>query len=241
MSVIINFHLPKTGGTTMGLKLREVYGPRHVDLYYPPPMGFLDRRHYPDLRLHWGTFKSISSHNLPYHPPEEFWPGARFAIILREPLERVVSAFHHVNRRAQHMNFMKHVPDEWADLKSFLLSKEGRKFRMTPYLAGFLGEITPKMVDLAATTLNKYDIVGLTERYVDTLAVFSQYVPEISANDVRHNDNSDKSQDQQYRHTLSDELVALIEKELAPDYELYHEGLRIFETRMSQLRAAKQL
>lgn len=97
------------------------------------------------------------------------------------------------------------------------------------------------MVDLAATTLNKYDIVGLTERYVDTLAVFSQYVPEISANDVRHNDNSDKSQDQQYRHTLSDELVALIEKELAPDYELYHEGLRIFETRMSQLRAAKQL
>lgn len=237
MSVVVNFHVPKTGGTTMARKLRAMNGRHHLDLYYPPPMSFLDRRHYPDLRLHWGALvKTISSHNLPYHPPEEFWPGARFIVILRDPLEKMVSAFHHVTRGAPHMTFMKDVPAEWRDLESFITCHEGRLFKMTRYLAACEPQPNPsKYLDIALDNLKKYHGIGLTERYQDTLKLFSRIIPGLTVDDVRHNQNEDKPERENYRSALSDRMIRLVESACEEDYVLYREAQRLFEEQLAAL------
>ena len=91
-SVLIHCHIPKTGGTSLTTMADEILGPRMVkfDFY----LGVIERDAYPLIRSAYFYARYITSQNARFEDIETIWPGARFLAILRDPVERFLSAYH---------------------------------------------------------------------------------------------------------------------------------------------------
>lgn len=232
MSVLINCHIPKTGGTSIASLLRQAYGSRHIDLYYPPPCLPLDVKYYPQLRRYWGIAKSLSSHQLRYFPPENFWPDAKFIVFFRDPLELVISAYQHLIRGAPHFEHASQQPDCLKSIEAFA-SQISQCDTQTRFLAGCPPdmEMSSRHLDLALGQLERYDYIGLTERYEESTSIIAKDYPEFSGINVHENRNPLRGT-RRYRDELTSSQIAFIEQHNKFDIVLYARVLDLFEDRL---------
>lgn len=157
---IIVPHVPKTAGTSLRTYLAKVFGERLVLEYafIPLPDPTPSRR----LLCRLGSSRAALPRNIgalvghfPADKYERALPSARYAVWLRDPVDRVVSHFSYYQRNPQW------APERWrgATFDEFL-SEERERNRQSKQLAG--------------RPLSAFDFVGVTESFAESIAVFAR-------------------------------------------------------------------
>jgi hypothetical protein len=225
--MLFNFHIPKTGGTAMATLLQASHGAQHVQLYYQPPFPFLPYAECKKLRSFYGNAKSLSSHNVRRFDAENFWPGAQFLVVLREPVERLCSAFFHLQRLAPHIKYGRPLP---ASIEDFIRNQTEEHNVMVRFRCGLIpgDEVLPKHLDEALAELEKYDLLGLTEDMPETIRRLKVMVPTVAEHLSRENINPHREADATYRSKLPGAVVRLIEQHNSLDIELYQYAHQLF-------------
>ena len=225
--MLFNFHIPKTGGTAMDTLLQASHGIRHVQLYYQPPFPFLPASEYRKLRSYYGEAESLSSHNVRRLDPEEFWPGAKFMVVLRDPVERFCSAFFHLQRIAPHQKYGRVPP---SSIEDYIFHQHEEQNVMVRFLCGLIpgDTLEPSHLDEAVAELHKYDIFGLTEDMPETIRRVRSLVPTVVETMSRENINPNREADATYRSKLPEAIIRLIEQHNALDIALYDYASKLF-------------
>ena len=202
-------HVPKTGGQTLRMLLRLVYGVNHLDVMhrnaevpeYTPANLRLDNRILPGL-------KSIAGHALkPFVDFQEYDDRLAWYTMLRDPTHRFISHYQHeIEIGGKSMSIR-----EWA--KQY--KRHDWQVRM------FAGE---EDLEAAKQILQeKFVAVGLQEHFNESLKLFFQTL-EIPEFPVEHQPvkNRSGSKLKNELHSQLDELQDLILENNSLDFQLYN-------------------
>src|SRR5262252_2889208 len=189
--VIAFVHIPKTAGTTLNSILAEEYAPgeRHEIMmrgmsWILPRPTLLRRplispskvrrlkaavRTQSGLRLIHGHFDlSIAKH---------FPADAQFVTLLRDPVERAISHYYHYRRRVVdriHPLAMRASLAEWVRDCGIVEMDNGQTRRLAGEMNLPCGRVTLAMLDRAMSRLAKFAVVGLTERFDESLLLLQR-------------------------------------------------------------------
>lgn len=238
-------HIPKTAGTTLNSILAGVYRPgerheimmRGMSWILPKPtivrrplisLSKIRRlksavRTHPGPRLIHGHFDlSIAK----YFPPD-----ARFFTLLRDPVERAISHYYHYRRRVDdriHPLAMRSSLAEWVSDRGIVEMDNGQTRRLAGEMNLPCGRVTAQMLERAMSRLARFAVVGLTERFDQSLLLlqraFGWEVQAVRAQNVGGN--------RPPRTEVSEEALGTIERCNRLDQELYRFAAELFEKAM---------
>ena len=167
-------HIPKTGGVTLRGALRHKYPDRVITLHSPR-----DPARVADLPPADRWAARVLTGHLPYGVDRFMPQECDYITMLREPVARVVSTYHHVLDHPRHWFHDEAVRSGMA-LEDFVGAVEGPADNLqTRLLSGrvegeFVARTTDpvkvtalgaKALDEAKANLNRFAVVGLTERF----------------------------------------------------------------------------
>ncbi|WP_165360940.1 sulfotransferase family 2 domain-containing protein [Candidatus Chloroploca sp. Khr17] len=267
-------HVPKTGGMALGQWLRRVYGTGYFDLNLPQITKLTGHR-IQDFRCYhaWHHGRSMLE-----------WLGRSDLTVitmLRDPVERVISAFKFHQRRAIEvpvnfkpeflamMRTVQHSRIEAClehELITHMLSNgQVRLLGIRKDYAAFLAAVrrnrqedallrpydVPLLMDAddmpllyanAHAWLNKMPIVGLTERYPESVLLVADLLGIPAPTEPpRANVNPQRTDPaMRYRDQLAPEVVARLEELNRYDLELYAHATELFEHQWARYRAKPQ-
>lgn len=190
---LVFVHVPKTGGISLFTSMAAVWGDNIADLYN---LSAGDER---GLRavMEQGPYEVYAGH-FSYGLHEWIAGQSLYATILREPMARLESLYFFLRRRwAEYKNRLSRqdadgapLPDFHKDLAGWLQagSEEAERFFRSPSLELENGMVrrfsghgqnpqhcTEETLRLAQENLEtRFSVVGLTERYADTIQLMSR-------------------------------------------------------------------
>ncbi|MBK8987159.1 MAG: sulfotransferase family 2 domain-containing protein [Chloroflexi bacterium] len=174
---LIFLHVPKTAGSTLHRIIRRHY--RLAELYHTDqqPDGWLAFQQWPeakraDIRLLMGHVEMGAAAFLPR--------SAQYFTMLRDPVARAISYYGHARRIREHYCYeairrRQMSLAEFANSGIDVMMDNGQ----TRMLAGVLytvpyGELTPDHLQRARQNLETFVLVGLTERFDESLLLMRQ-------------------------------------------------------------------
>lgn len=159
MSKLIFIHIPKTGGTTINAAMQGTFWQTEPGFNY---------RH---------ILKDKSSNSGDLFDPEnlEEFKGHSIFMMLRHPIDRLVSEYYFIRERNEFVNDLKTKP---KDLISYAQSPQTQNY-MTGFLKGKKMydpvPVSQKDLDDVIESIEKLDIhTGIFEHFGDSLAYISQ-------------------------------------------------------------------
>ncbi len=170
---VVFLHIPKTAGSTLYRILESHY--RWENIYTLWQTGTLDEfkqlspAEFAKIELLRGHFSYGLAKNLP--------ETAVFFTILREPIDRVISYYHFI-RRTPHHYCHQRVTEQNLSLEQFITSQidtlvDNGQTRLLANLAHGhevpFGQLTAAHLAQAKQNLQKMQVVGLMERFDETL------------------------------------------------------------------------
>jgi hypothetical protein len=250
--LIAFLHVPKTAGTTLSSILSREYAPDECYeimmrgmAWIPPRPTILRRplislskvfrlrtavRTQRRLRLVHGHFDLSIAKHLP--------ADTRFFTLLRDPVERAISHYYHYRRRAidrLHPLAMRSTLKEWVGGCGLVEMDNGQTRRLAGEMNLPCGRLTPAMLERAISRLARFAVVGLTERFDESLMLlrraFGWRVRPASAQNVGEN--------RPPRIDVSEEALETIERCNRFDRELYRFASDLFEARVGSVEAEK--
>ena len=242
--VIISCHIGKTGGTSLRRLLRDLHGDRLVFITKPPGSGPIPLECYPLLRHHYFYALSIDSHDLRYVPPETFWPGARFAVILREPLETFLSGYffvrHHVGQRVSVDNAEER--ETWLRQHFPKIEELGLIFsnNMTRFLSwrDFFTPVPDEALETAKRELVKYDYIGLNERMDELPQFLARDFPEFAGRTIPKENVTPKSGgDATWAERVDRKTLEFARQAVRLDLELYDFAREVYHRRLQDAQS----
>jgi hypothetical protein len=200
---IISIHIPKTAGSTFAETLRSQYGWRLKHLYLPKDWIAFERSK--PFFTSKPNVKAIHGHL--HHLNREWktlYPNGRWVIWLRDPTERVISAYYHWLRPIDHQDpHHRLFAQKQPDLLTFV--REPEFFPTTrvyqPLLQGFEPE--------------DFFFVGRTSHYDHDLKELARRLHWTEAPSVKANVNPDKP-------LLDEGLKQIVRQELESEYHIYN-------------------
>lgn len=214
---LISVHVPKTAGTSFAEVLRRIYGDSlRVDNADRPLAHARGERRLAALRHACATASRalpeacVHGHFMPLK--YAFARRTRFCIWLRDPVQRVVSRYHHYRRHGE--NEPHHL--RWGLVPGLSLEE----FVRLPQYRNTYAEY------LWAFPLRRFDFVGSVERYEQDMERFVDcfgFARELAA-EVRTNCNPERDAGREYR--LEPAQERLIRQCNARDLALYEKMLR---------------
>lgn len=230
MELWISVHIPKTAGSSFLGALRSHFGDRiHLDsdnmlLQYP--------RWKRNVKAAWRCLKTvfqpmppvecIHGHFLPFNYA---WLGrrqnVRFITWLRDPIERLVSQYHHIQRRydpARSRPMQRRVVEEQWTLEKFLFH---------PYYQNMYCQLFWRFRP------ERFDFIGIVEHYEQDIACLSGILGSPLA--VYHENRNPKKDVSRYR--LPDVLRQRAEQHHSRDMALYRKALEWRRRRLGQIAA----
>ena len=167
---IIFLHVPKTAGTTLNRLIEWEYD--LFEMYSVDPVFFRwSAAHLRTLsKGRLNKIRVVKGHML-FGLHEILPQPAIYITVLRDPIERVLSAFYFIRSYKLHPLYWKFKRENWT-LEDFVtrLPRENVQCKM---VAGAWEEpCTAEMFEQAKRNLDKhFSVVGLTERFEETLAL----------------------------------------------------------------------
>lgn len=202
--MLVSVHIPKTGGVTLRRSVLEpAFGDRLLLDYEDAPLSHgaderneRARAYEPDSDVS-EQYDCVHGHFLAIKYVSDRM-ACRFAVWLRDPVQWVVSRFHHGKRSAGGLVTPEMTLAEFCDLDRF-------HNVYAQYLWGF--------------DLRRFDFVGITEDYEKSVAIFrNQFgLPEAGVVPVNVNPGKDPAE----RYRLSKDLRDLIRRRNREDFEIY--------------------
>ncbi|MBB1126962.1 sulfotransferase family 2 domain-containing protein [Thiospirillum jenense] len=167
--ILISVHIPKTGGTSFRMILEQHFGSRLLYDYQDYPMA--RRSPLPQWRALLATrqaktrlinYECVHGHFLAYK--YHFIRPARRAIWLRDPIDRLVSRYHHYQRDVAQGIHLTPQYQRFIRRPDLTLDAFARISQFHNVYARFLwGE-----------SLERFDFVGITERFDSSLRLFTR-------------------------------------------------------------------
>jgi hypothetical protein len=217
--------------------LGKVFGDRYVDLYYPKPFGALPRSEYRRLPIFFGYGRAFSSAELRYLEPTEFWPGARFVTLIRDPCEQVFSAYQHHLRGNDEFATAAQLPGYFASLESFLGEPRNCNTNVQFYSTLRCEDRSCSLaerLEIAKEELVKYDYIGATDRFDELIAMLAVEYPEIGTPYTRHHTNPERSGGVRYVDEVEPAQLDMMREHIASDLDFYDFASDLCKTRWSE-------
>jgi len=185
---LVFIHIPKTAGTTLKAIIYRHYLPGHVYTFYEQGQH---RQRMDRLVCALEKKKKIGliTGHIGWGIHRELKEQVRYLTVLREPVERVISMYNHIKRSEAHPN---HCEVSRMSIEDYVRSgiDEAAQDSQTRFLSGVkwdyelagkddligTGDCTKQeMLDAAKQNLLKHiDVVGLSERFDETLILIRQ-------------------------------------------------------------------
>jgi sulfotransferase famil protein len=247
-------HIPKTAGTTLNTMLASQYSPDELHeimmrgmswiarapMLLPRPLISLSkiqrlksaikcpRR----LRLIHGHFDLSIMKLLP--------PGARCFTLLRDPVERAISHYYHYRRMSSdpvHALAMRSTLAEWVGGCGLVEMDNGQTRRLAGAMSLPIGRVTEATLARAKTNLSRFAVVGLTERFEESLVLlqraFKWRLDRLPARNVGSN--------RPRRTEVGAEALKAIEDRNRFDLELYGFACELFERAAGKIDMTAEL
>ena len=172
---VIFLHVPKTAGTTLNRLIEWEYD--LFEMYSVDPVFFRwSTRHLRTLsKGRLNKIRVVKGHML-FGLHEILPRPAIYITVLRDPVERVLSAFYFIRSYKWHPLYWKFKRENWT-LEDFVtrLPRDNVQCKMVAgaaYEAVYEEPCTAEMFEQAKRNLDKhFTVVGLTERFEETLAL----------------------------------------------------------------------
>lgn len=206
---IISVHIPKTAGSSFHAILKDYYGWRLKHIQKQQDIArFSTGKKY---RSNKPFVKAVHGHIRPHENWKRQYKKAKWVCWLRDPAERVVSAYYHLEKT-------QHLSDRnqrlFAELQPTILDfVRLEKFKgVTRIYQHFLGDFNPE----------DFAFIGRTEHFEKDLARFEKV---IGANQLtRKNENIGTNK----KHISAADRDA-IKRELSAEYDIYNNFLKHHE------------
>jgi hypothetical protein len=226
---VVFVHIPKTAGTTMASSLVINYPPErtiNLDFAFGRPVADIEDRISPErrarLRLLWG--------HLPYGVHRYIPRPCRYITVLRDPIARGISSYKYIRNNPRHRDHRR-VVEERIDMADFFANDElmeKRRNRQTRQLcSNQAGEMDREDLEEAKRNLERFLVVGLTERFEETFVLVRRalrlripfYVTRLVSPQM----------------SVSSRAIGLIREQNQLDLELYGFAHELFNERISRL------
>lgn len=103
------------------------------------------------------------------------------------------------------------------------------------YLSTYSGSSMEAHLESAMRNLEKFDFVGIADRFAESIAHFRVLVPEAGPYRVaKEGENRSRIKSEE----VSDDLMALIREQVKYDLKLYAYGKSLFDRRLNEMRCA---
>jgi hypothetical protein len=170
--LLVFVHIQKTAGYSLRkILLREYGGRSHVQLLpnvFTRPQGSFEEVRRIAAEPPEGL-RVIHGHIMFW--PEIVWsPSTRFFTLLRDPVERVISHFYWLRERST--RFSEKVELDDAVCRGAI--PDNLQTRVLSASVAPVGELPDKALEQAIASLDRFTVVGLTERFDETLVLLSR-------------------------------------------------------------------
>ncbi len=168
---LIFLHVPKSAGTTLNRLIEWEYP--LLEMYSVDPVFFRwsRKRLFQFSAERLKRFRVFKGH-MPFGLHETLARPATYITVLREPVDRVISAFYFMNNYKLHPNYWKFRREGWT-LEDFV-RRSTRENVQSKMMAGadYDEPCTADILAKAKENLNQhFRVVGLTERFEESLAL----------------------------------------------------------------------
>ena len=210
IGMIVSVHIPKTGGESFRrLILEPVFGDRLLGDYDDAPLSHdaADRiaraQAFEPSRDLPGRYDCVHGHFLAIKYVSRSVP-CEFAVWFRDPVQRVVSRFFHGKRRGSGVVIPEMTIWEFCEIERF-------QNTYAKYLWGF--------------DLDRFDFVGITESYGNSVEVFRRRFGLSGGDDAAVvNANPNKAPSRPYR--IDERLCDFIRRKNREDFGIYDAACR---------------
>jgi len=226
---LLFLHLPKTGGISLRSVIFNNY-PHSVIYQIEPSSPVQSIRYLKSLsKKDLAQLRVITGHTLwGVHTilPQPFV----YITMLRDPVERVLSLYSYVRSSTTHRLYREANALD-ISLQDFLRWDKVRhevENQQTKLLAGRWGvnvRCNDELLDTAKNHLERHMVVGLTERFADSLSLFAQVFGWQNVSVVRANVTSKRLR----REDIDESTLQFIAELNRCDLELYRLAQRLFE------------
>ncbi len=229
---VIFLHVPKTAGTTLNRLIEWEY--KLPEMYSVDPVLFAwsaaHLRNLPESRLR--RTRMFKGHML-FGLHEVLPQSSTYITVLRDPIERVLSAFFFMRTYKLHPLYWKFRREKWT-LEEFV-KRSTRDNVQCKIIAGadYHSPCTQEILDKAIDHLDRYfSVVGLSERFEESLALmklrFGWQLRSYSSFNV--------TRSRPKQGDLSAPTLELIRERNRFDVALYEHASRLFVSAVSKQR-----
>jgi hypothetical protein len=220
--MIISIHVPKTAGTSFGQSLKATFGERLL-LDYGDWAGFnspeaIARRAARAVQMRARRDELLERFDLIHghfvaDKYLDLFPHTDFVAFLRDPYQQTLSNYFYLLRNPQ-------LQDQHPAVKVF----HEAKMTIFDYLSW--NEVrNPQAAFLGSIPVESLAMIGLTEQYVRSVALFNAVFGYNISSDFASNVNSER---QEVNYEISHELRKAIDRFRGADLDLYRRAKEIF-------------
>lgn len=230
---IIFVHIPKTGGTTFDQLIKRQYKPESLFLFNNVQESLAKFRQLTEVEKR--DIKFIQGH-MRFGLHKEFPQPCTYMTILRDPVDRIISLYYYALRSPEHPAHQA-VTSKNMSLKEYvssgvstLVNNNQIRFLCTTELVSEYGQCSPEMLESAKKNLQDFAVIGLTERYNETLILLKRAFNWNNPYYIKINVTKNRP----LRENFDKDTINLIEKYNELDMELYKYSKEKFEESLNQ-------
>lgn len=218
--LVVFVHIRKTAGKSLRQLLFRQYTRRRTRLvknYFTQPA--ISEAWVRDLAAHPPPDLLVAHGHMLFWPDYPWPEGSEFFTMLRDPVDRVISHYYWLRSRSD--RFQKSLSEAVQDGTI----EDNLQTRVISAVAPPHGEMPQEALDLAVERLERFAVVGLTERFDESVVLLTRTLEWRRLVYTRENVTANRKP----IDAISDEELELIQQHNALDLELYAAARRHFK------------